>query len=622
MVQTLCYSKSRTTTTTPATGFPAGSCQLDPPDYQPGDLADAAMASMESAFERQGHDPSDTMKDALRDALDNMEAQANGLAEAGTIYLSALDCGVGKTSAVRHFLAALVASATHDHVSVLVCVGRLDQLADAVDEIVEAASLLPHEWAILTSDKALNARTTTPPGEARILFTSHAMVEHRCRGHRSFKTVDAFHYRGQPRAVKLWDESAVPGKPITIPWTTIGGLAHLFARRFKPLSRALEALAMDIVRRPEGDIVEVPDFEEAHGVDLNAAYGAAWSEADREDIDNLWALRGRHVTIRHQYKTTVLDFRDTLPADIGPLLVLDASGRVRTLYQRWEQDRGGLRRLKQAVKSFAPMELFVMDRGGGKEAFNVGPKRDALLAAIAQTIRSRPDEPWLVVHHKVDNDVGDIPADLSALVPDADMSFVPWGAHDSTNRYKHIANVILAGTLFLPNSAYEAHARLGSNHPSSAGPYPGDKVKEVKLGEHAHRIIQAVCRGAARQCVGDSCPPCRTYVIAAPNSGIKALLPAIFRGASVSTWEAPSKAVRGKAEVAVEFVKAALAADPEAVVSFSVAGKHVGLDPSNFSKLVRKNRAFQASLRELGVHEWGPGRRKTEFRRMFSALPN
>src|SRR5262245_31549123 len=43
MVQALCLSKGGTTTTTPATGFPAGACQLDASD-QPGDLADAAMA--------------------------------------------------------------------------------------------------------------------------------------------------------------------------------------------------------------------------------------------------------------------------------------------------------------------------------------------------------------------------------------------------------------------------------------------------------------------------------------------------------------------------------------------------------------------------------------------------
>jgi hypothetical protein len=611
---------SRTTTTVSESG--SDEPGFAPCDYSPGDLTGAADASMVAAFERQQHRPSAAMLAALRDALRNMEEQANGTAEPGTIYLSALDCGVGKTSAVRHFLGALVASPAHDHVSVLVCVGRLDQLADAVDEIVEAAALHPSEWAILTSDKALNARTSTPPEQARILFTTHARVELRCRGHQSWSTVADFHYQGQPRTVKIWDESAVPGKPITIPWMTVGGIARLFGRRFPALSRALEALAMDIVRQSEGAIVAVPDFEEQYGVDINAAYSTAWSERDRDDIDDLWSLRGRHVTVRHEYKTTVLDYRDTLPKDIGPLLVLDASGRVRTLYKRWERDRGGLRFLKEAAKSFAAMTIHVMSRGGGKEAFKQGPKRDALLAAIAQAIRARPDEPWLVVHHRIDEAVGDIPADLKALVPEADVSFVPWGAHDSTNRFKHIPNVILAGTLFLPNSAYEAHARLGSNHPSSAGAYPDDKIKDVKLGEHAHRIIQAVCRGAARQCLGDSCPPCRTWIIAAPNSGIKALLPAIFKGATMSSWEAPRKAVRGKAEAALEFVKASLAADPEAVVPFAVAGKHVGLDASNFNKLVRKSPAFQAALRGLGIHEWGPGQRRTGFRRMFSALPN
>jgi hypothetical protein len=48
-----------------------------------------------------------------------------------------------------------------------------------------------------------------------VRFTTHAMVESRCKGWK-FAEVGAFHYRGKPRSVRIWDEAILAGHTLTI----------------------------------------------------------------------------------------------------------------------------------------------------------------------------------------------------------------------------------------------------------------------------------------------------------------------------------------------------------------------------------------------------------------------
>ena len=83
---------------------------------------------------------------------------------------------------------------------------------------------------------------------------------------------------------------------------------------------------------------------------------------------------------------------------------------------------------------------------------------------------TRPDEAWLVVHHKKEGIDRDIEEEVRALLPPtARVHFLTWGAHDATNEFAAVPNIVLAGTLFLRASQYEALGRLASGHPSSRG---------------------------------------------------------------------------------------------------------------------------------------------------------
>ena len=87
---------------------------------------------MAAYFETDNHRPSPDMWAALADLAGTMEAMANGEA-APKFYLSSLDPGVGKTTAIRFFIDVLLSRPGYGHVGVLLCVARLDEVKNLVE---------------------------------------------------------------------------------------------------------------------------------------------------------------------------------------------------------------------------------------------------------------------------------------------------------------------------------------------------------------------------------------------------------------------------------------------------------------------------------------------------------
>ena len=112
----------------------------------------------------------------------------------------------------------------------------------------------------------------------------------------------------------------------------------------------------------------------------------------------------------------------------------------------------------------------------------------------------------------------------------------------------------------------------------------------MTAGEHRHLILQALCRGAVRRCVGEGCPSTRAYIIASRKSGIAEELPDIFPGARILPWRPVKKALRGKVAEAVQFITAQLASDPASVVTFRQVMAHLGWrDRKEFEHRIRRH---------------------------------
>jgi hypothetical protein len=592
---------------------PGAFAQAQCPEQPVRSLSEETLAALRLTFSKHNHFPTGEMWVALKAIADTLEALANGTC-GNAIHLSSLDPGIGKTTTVIHFLKALLASERHADVAAIVCAKRREQIQD----MVEAAGFSPESFAVLTADPDLNALGTSP-AKGRILMTTHAMVGKRTEGGQ-FAEVEAFRYRGKPRAVRVWDEAILPGVPLTVSRDMIPALLKPFRRHHPALAEAFEALFSAVKEVKHREQFRLPDLAEEHGVSLKEASSLVQGGSDEllSTVEALWSLFGKCATVRTEGKlgNTLLDYEETLAADLAPVLVLDASVRVRTVYELWRQKRGGIKMLPAAAKRYDNHTIHVWNTSGAKTGFE--NNREQLIEGIAKTIRTKPGEEWLIVHHKDKKRGEDFASEVRAWLHGDEVKthFLNWGAHDAINHYADVPNVILAGTLFLPNSHYKALGRLASAHPSWQGPYPEADTRAVTLGEHRNLVLQALCRGAVRQCEDGGCPPTHTYLIASKRSGIRATLGDIFPGAKVVRWQPVPVALTGKVQEAFEYIEAKLTFAPSSVVPFSEVMADIGwTSTQDFKRSIRDHEDFTEALEEAQIKEWGKGTRKTGFRK-------
>lgn len=574
--------------------FPPLSSEEHTPTAPPsGSLAERTIASLQQTFGGFGHEPSAAMWEGLRAVATTLDSMASGTC-APAVYVSSLDPGVGKTQLVVHFLRELLRSPGHQAVGAVICVNRKDQIRSIVDD----AAL--ERFAVLTADHDLNGIATAEVNEARVLFTTQQMVEARCQHVGSFKAASAFHFNGQPRAVRIWDEAMLPGQPLTVSFDELRAVPFLLRRPHRAFTDALVALIEQIEMAPDGSQLLLPDLASLYDVPLRDALAATVAKlVNVTTVEKLWHLFGRTVTVRTGWDPAILDYRDTLPDDLKPVIVLDASARVRTTYRLWSEHRGGLARLPSAQKDYSRLTINVWRHGGGKNAFT----DDGITIAdgVAATIRTRPGEDWLIVHHKPTNDFNFEKMVRARLSPDpVRLHFLTWGQHDATNSFANVSNVVLAGTLFKPKPVYEALGRLAADRPSSSGSF--EEAVTVELGEHCHGVLQALCRGAVRGYRGGACPATQAYIVASTLSGIPQALSEMFPGASIAEWQPVPKPLKGHANRAFDYITSRVGDQPNVLVTFKEVSAHLGIDPKNLKK-IRNQKSFIAALEEVGIEE-------------------
>lgn len=572
-----------------------------------GNLATDAFSRVKERFHRFGHTPSEEMQNALRAVLETFEHMVDGTCPE-SIFLSSLDPGVGKTQTVISFIEALRASPIllHKHVSMMICVSRLEE----IQNIVQSLGLEQDEFGVLTSDDSLNSLGSVDRNQARFLFTTHKMVERRSEG-RDFDDIQEFHYCGDRRQVLVWDEAMLPGSTLTINRDDIAELIKPLRKANPVLGAELDNLCQSLYDEENGHRQQIPDIVGIFGSPSQEVKKLIPNLSPDQEaaIEALWRLSGRWVTVRNDGATgnTVLDYEETLPKGIAPVLILDASGRVRNTYRLWESERGGVVRLPSATKDYSNLDIHVWPTGGGKQSFR--RKAPTLLSGIANTINERPDEEWLVVHHKAEPGF-DVVKDLKKmLIEPRNVHFLNWGSHDATNRFAHIENVILAGTLFFPASYHESLGRASAGHPSNEGDFPEAWSEEIEEGELMHLVLQALCRGAVRRCLGDRCAPCNAYVIASKRSGLRELLGEIFPNCSISDWQPVRIRPSGRVKDALDVITRFLENNPEGFITIQEVHTALGMnDASNFRRNVRQHSVFCHELAHRGIEEVRLGR--------------
>lgn len=585
-------------------------------------ITSLAIERLHEMFKAQAdHMPSRSQLDALYDVIGTLATMAVGPVER-KVYLSSLDPGVGKSTAICAFVSSLVSLCSYGSTGVIICLSRLDEIRTLIDRMELPSGV----YGVLTSDDELNALGVgaNHVGDAQVLFTTQQRIENRLNG-RDFEGCKEFQYLGVPRSVRIWDESWLPGYPVGIGRDELAALFQPIRPVHPKLAQALEAVFHRMREQKDGTQIKLPAFDVIAGAPMAEMTSLVTAESAaptvpfsklRNTVENLWRLSGKSATVRvdGQYGPTLVGYRETLPADLLPLVVTDASARVRETYAVMEQYRDCVRRLRTAAKRYSNLNVYVWSRSGSKS----GWRREGrtLADGIASTANGKLDEEWLIVVHKPDKVIGDIQRRVRALLkgdPDR-VKFLTWGNHAATNAYSHIQNVILAGTLFNRPSYYEALGMLAASHSAEDGLYSGVRAKQIEVGESRHMILQAACRGSVRRSHDGTCAPCSLYVIASSRSQIRSELDAVFPGCQVHPWTPHKKAINGKVKEAVNYVQSRLEAG-ETYISFSATRSAIGIsDASNFHSDVRKHPDFKAEIARLNLIEWGSRSRITGLR--------
>ena len=96
---------------------------------------------------------------------------------------------------------ALINSDYYPDAAVIICVGRLVE----IDPLIKSMRLAERDYAVLVSENNpdLNQRGNPSRSAARVLFTTQQMLESRVKRYGDFKSIEEFHYKGQPRDVRI-----------------------------------------------------------------------------------------------------------------------------------------------------------------------------------------------------------------------------------------------------------------------------------------------------------------------------------------------------------------------------------------------------------------------------------
>jgi hypothetical protein len=619
-------------------------------------FASRVVPELKRSFsERFDHHPSMDQMDALVEiVLATGDILTGG--RAGQFILSSCDAGLGKTQTLIHCIREIMTNPAWKDRSVLVCIPRIDEIKAFLRELGEAPG---DDFAVLVNahEKELRAagRGHENSSNARLLISTQAAVRKLLKGCKRLADVPELSYEGRLRTIKYWDEFLQHSIDFAIPTTSLhilGGELGDSRSPYFTIGQDILSLIMSTGPAVDGETIIAPDFADKHAdVDvavlkahLNSHGGAAKDLGDV--LENLWEVSGLPLKVHKSQgrSSAIITFREYLPADFAPVIVTDASGRVRQLYDEIKTNGCQLVELGRAVKNYSPFKVHLWDRSAAKHVFSKGRNGtpanpddvEEIAGEMAKVVRSKaPRGRWLVICHGGERSRGKL-VDFGALLqaelvdlspvfvdhtylPDPDrqaelakleaqgltVAVLNWGRHDATSAFKLFDKTIMIGCQYDPDAVVEAKVRANGRIPVDV-PIPEERMKEARLGELKHHVLQGHNRGGIRGSDGDKCTPGEAWHVASAASGVtKDLYREDFPECVVKDWTPVEKKIRSKRILeALEIIKAHFKRTKEAL-RFSIVYNAMAMAKGDFRTRVRRNVQFQREMSKLGICEVG-----------------
>jgi hypothetical protein len=523
-----------------------------PEDTIHGDaLTNRAFARMLNTFQDRKHNPSGKLRVGLKAIQKTLTAMLDGTSKRH-YFLSSLDPGVGKSSAIIDWITEYMNMYKDGQCpdGVVICLERKSE----IERYVKDSKLDHASFGVLVGndEPELNALGVGDGNQQKavVLFTTQEQIRRRTKGC-SIDDVEVFSYNGKPRRVKVWDESLMIGKGIVLNPLAIGATFLPLSRVSKEHVSAAEEL-MTVLKACVGESIILPVLPELPRdflVNLR-------DSRERDLIDMIWKLSGLTVKIKKEGEyNIVIDCLKTLPCNFPPCLVLDASRRLKKTYDIQHSRFGNVVDLPTGEKSYRNLTVNVWDRSAGKGIYK---ELSEIMPDIVDVIKERNGEEFMFLMHK--DYVEDVKYELRKRLLEVDQDlfkYCTWKQHTATNDFKDIHNVIMLAPLECPDSVYEAETKAAGLMTADSGIVPPqDLVNEVKLGEMCSDILQGFTRSAIRQSEGDTCPPCRVWMIAHPSRGLRRELPKIFPDCVVMDWKTKGFKLTRKQQEIFDLIKA------------------------------------------------------------------
>ena len=442
-----------------------------------------AYEQMTQVFAERNHRPSPEQLQGLKDIQKTMTRMLSGDALA-LYFISSLDPGVGKSTAISTWLQAFIKSRQQFRSKgVLLGLERLEE----IQRFVKDCGMPEDCFAVMVEDGAtcdgieLNSYGLGKyrAEEALVLFTTKAQIQRRSCG-RNFQEIQPFFYQGGPRAVRLWDEGFSCGTSVTINPNDFGKLLSRMGEYSASCKHLVLKMISDTGSCNTGEVYTMPELPLTRAELL---YSINWkTDEERELADMLGQMAGQPVTIR-EYRTKnstsqiMVDCVRAVPDDFAPCLITDASARVKAAYDIQQKYRQNVQWLTtpEQYKSYRNLTVSVWKRSSSK--VSILEDRDVIALEIAKVIASRPDEKFLIIRYLSQGFLEEAVMELlppENAIPQGDdklprVNWRTWRQVTAVNHYRDIPNTIIVSPYFYREYAYESGAKAAGMRPTATG---------------------------------------------------------------------------------------------------------------------------------------------------------
>lgn len=436
------------------------------------------------------------------------------------------------------------------------------------------------------------------------------MIERRTH-RKAFNAAAEFHFQDEPRPLRIWDESLIPGDPQSLSLDELGQLASPLRYRYRTFVEAVEGLQDTLRQAKPGEVIEVPEC-------LATLAPPRPPVGIGKVMKTVKAMAGRKFLLVDGgggAKVLVGSTR-SLPDDFAPAVILDASGRVRTTYDLWQQHRGTLHRLPPAQSDYSNLSVRLWKQASGKVTLENPENRSRIAEGIAQVINDEDPADWLIIHYKGNRAIFE---EVSALVenrPLVRLHSLTWGQHHGTNAYADITNVVVVGRQHYGEAGFYALCAAASGLPADR--LAQLEVNNVARGEFKHHLLQAVCRSSVRRSRDGRAEKCRAFIVTTGNAEIERQIGDTFPGCHVWPWRSVAVPLTGRRRELADSLLDAFEDPAVTSVRKMDVRKSLKLQASNLAALI-DHPEFQDFMGRERI--FSEGQRFVKHRVSFGAYP-